>query len=198
VKAGLIASKEIDQSTTYTLASGGFEELCLTFPCFRFNRISWDSVFRILSYEIPEEKRELRDKLRREVSSWGLGPWHRSFWITPHPIIPSLRRLVSDREEEQYVQAFEATHVFGDSTILIEKVWGIRKLESTYRALFKTWHSILSEQQDKSVKMTRVVTAYVGVLRNDPGLPKKLVGEKWIGFEATALFREIRDILMSL
>ena len=37
--------------------------------------------WRIISYEIPEAKRELRDRLRREMQGWGLGPWHRSFGL---------------------------------------------------------------------------------------------------------------------
>lgn len=181
---------------SYKLTQNGFDTVVLQFPVFRFLKEDWDGVFRILSYEIPEKKRELRDKLRREVASWGLGPWHRSFWLTPHPIIPSLRRLVSASEEEQYVQAFESSHVFGDREILIEKVWEIDKLEAQYRALFKQWHSMLSKDQDKVAKMSQVISSYVEILKIDPGLPKKLLGETWIGFEAVNLFREIRDILL--
>lgn len=191
-KEALIEKRE-DQ---YKLTQNGFDTIVLQFPFFRFLRQEWDGQFRVLSYEIPEKKRELRDKLRREVASWGLGPWHRSFWLTPHPIIPSLRRLVSDTEEEQYVQAFESTHVFGDREILIEKVWSVKQLESKYRSVFKKWHEILSKDQDKVTKMSQVITAYVEILKIDPGLPKKLVGDTWIGFEAVNLFREIRDILL--
>lgn len=196
VTEGLL--KKIDESThSYELTEDGYTAISLTFPTFRFLRSKWDGIFRILSYEIPEKKRELRDKLRREVASWGLGPWHRSFWITPHPIIPSLRKLVSDREEEVYIQAFESTHVFGDQEVLIEKVWSKKTLESKYRTLFKSWHGVLSKDQDKTEKMKQVVSEYVEILKTDPGLPKQLVGENWIGFEAVQLFREIRDILLS-
>ncbi len=199
-KEGLLESHEDNKTNehpSYKLTDAGLKSLTLNFPYFRFTREKWDQVFRILSYEIPEKKRELRDKLRREVASWGLGPWHRSFWLTPHPIIPSLRELVSKKAEEQYIQAFEASHGFGDKDILIEKVWGKSKLENTYRKLFKKWHEILSKDQEKEKKMSLVVSAYIDVLKIDPGLPKELVGEKWIGFEAITLFREIRNILLS-
>jgi phenylacetic acid degradation operon negative regulatory protein len=169
----------------------------LRFPFFRFTKERWDNQFRILSYEIPEKKRELRDRLRREVSGWGLGPWHRSFWITPHPIIAPLRRLIEQKEEEKFVQAFESIHVFGNEEILIEKVWELKKLESQYKSLFKKWHEILSNASDNTLKMTQVFNSYVDVLNTDPGLPKELVGDKWIGFEAINIFHEIRDILTS-
>ena len=192
-------TKRVDQDnkTHCKLTDEGFAELCLRFPFFRFIKHEWDSTFRILSYEIPEKKRELRDKLRRSVSGWGLGPWHRSFWITPHPIIPPLRRLIAQREEEKYVQAFESIHVFGSREVLIEKVWELKKLEAQYKNLFKKWHEILSSPNDNTHRMSSVIDSYVDILNLDPGLPKELVGEKWIGFEAINIFNEIKDILLS-
>ena len=184
-------------SYQYKITDRGFAELCLDFPAFRYMKESWDGKWRILSYEIPEKKRDLRDKLRREVSGWGLGPWHRSFWLTPHPIIDNLKQLVSQKEEEQYIQAFEANHVFGDRDILIEKVWQKSQLDKKYRELFKRWHDILSREGDKVQKYQSVVSEYVKILRQDPGLPAELIGQNWIGFEAFNIFKEIRSILTS-
>lgn len=181
----------------FSLTASGLESLSMDFPFCRFLNRTWDSKWRILSYEIPESKRELRDKLRREVAGWGLGPWHRSFWLTPHPIIDNLRELVFQKEEEKYIQAFEADHVFGDRAILIEKVWQKSSLENTYRELFKQWHLILSGQETKEDKFKKVIRDYITVLRNDPGLPKELIGDNWIGFEANSIFKEIRSILLS-
>ena len=192
-REGLIEKSE----ASYKLTSLGFKELFLRFPFFRFLKEKWDGKWRILSYEIPEKKRDLRDKLRREVAGWGLGPLHRSFWLTPHPIIIELKNLVSGKEEEQYIQAFESDHVFGERKILIEKVWEISELDKKYRAMFKKWHLILSEEQEKTDKLKKVITEYVNLLREDPGLPVELVGESWIGFEAFNIYKEIRGILLT-
>lgn len=185
------------KEVTYRLTEDGYEALCLEFPYFRFLKNTWDGKWRILSYEIPEKKREMRDRLRREVSGWGLGPWHRSFWVTPHPIIPQLQTLISNKDEEKYVQAFESDHVVGNRDVLIEKVWGTKELAADYKKLFKKWHDILSTDQDKIAKMMKVTAEYVSVLRKDPGLPKELVGESWIGFESFSIFKEVRGILLS-
>jgi phenylacetic acid degradation operon negative regulatory protein len=193
-----------DTANEYALTAKGFLELCLNFPFFRYLRENWDGRWRILSYEIPESKRELRDKLRREVAGWGLGPWHRSFWLTPHPIIENLRALVSQKEEEQYIQAFEAEHVFGNKEILIEKVWQKSNLDKRYRELFKEWHEVLSANPEGSnqtdVKLDKfktIVEKYVSIIRDDPGLPSELIGANWIGYEAFNIFKEIRAILLS-
>jgi phenylacetic acid degradation operon negative regulatory protein len=195
LKEGLIEGGEGEKS--YRLTEKGFLELALHFPYVRFLKDKWDGKWRILSYEIPEKKRELRDKLRRQVAGWGLGPWHRSFWLTPHPIISDLRELVFGKEEETYIQAFEADHIFGDREILIEKVWGRSELERKYRELFKKWHIILSQNDDKIAKLSKVSAEYISLLRQDPGLPVELVGSNWIGHEAFSIYKEIRGILLS-
>ncbi|EKE13793.1 MAG: hypothetical protein ACD_12C00813G0002 [uncultured bacterium] len=201
IKESTIEKKEKGEhgglSLQYRLTSKGFTELCLGFPFFRFLREKWDGKLRIISYEIPEKKREIRDRLRREMQGWGLGPWHRSFWLTPHPILSTLKSLTSQKEEEQYIQAFEAVHTFGERAILIEKVWGKSNLDKYYRELFKKWHEILSSDNKKIEKFKKIVSEYVGILRQDPGLPKELIGESWIGFEGWNIFKEIKSILLS-
>ena len=184
-------------SDPYQLTDKGFSELCLEFPFFRFLKEKWDGKWRIISYEIPEKKREIRDRLRREMQGWGPGPWHRSFWLTPHPILPTLKALTSQKEEERYIQAFEADHTFGDREFLIEKVWGKSNLDKSYRELFKKWHEILSSGDEKVEKLKKVIGEYINLLRQDPGLPKELIGESWIGFEGWNIFKEIKSILLS-
>ena len=100
--------------------------------------------------------------------------------------------------EQQYIQAFEADHVFGKQEELIEKVWGKTAREKEYRTLFKEWHKVLSTDKDKIAKMKEVISLYINILKTDPGLPKDLIGETWIGFEAITLFREIRNILLQI
>jgi len=196
IPIGATKGSEVEGSK-YRLTEKGFQSLSLEFPFFRFLKDKWDGRWRVISYEIPEKKREIRDRLRREMQGWGLGPWHRSFWLTPHPILTTLKSLTSQKEEERYIQAFEADHSFGDREILIEKVWGKTNLDKSYRELFKKWHDILSSNDEKLNKFKKVVSFYIDILRQDPGLPKELVGESWIGFEGWNIFKEIKSILLS-
>lgn len=196
VKDGYISETDA-KNGEYILTEQGFDDLSFEFPLFRFLKRKWDRKWRIISYEIPESKREIRDRLRREMQGWGLGPWHRSFWLTPHPVIDALKTLVTGKTEEQYIQAFESDHSFGNRDVLIEKVWGKSALDKKYRELFKKWHEILSKDGDKVEKFRSVINEYITLLRLDPGLPVELMGESWIGYEAMNIFKEIRSILLS-
>ena len=207
IKEGLITKTVFEEKDSlYQLTEKGLLELYLKFPFFRFLKEKWDGKWRIISYEIPETKREIRDRLRREMQGWGLGPWHRSFWLTPHPIISTLKFLTAQKEEEKFIQAFESDYVYGDRDILIEKVWGKANLDKSYRELFKKWHEILSSdvganldspENPKVNKFKKIIAEYINLLRQDPGLPKELVGESWIGFEGWNIFKEIKSILLS-
>lgn len=182
----------------YQITEKGLTELSLYFPYVRFTLFPWDGLYRIITYEIPEKKRALRDSLRREISGWGLGPWHRSFWLTPHPITESLEALISRNDYGEYIQAFEGKPVVGDLKILIEKVWGISEIEKEYRAVFKQWHEFLSDQTlDKPEKMKKIVNKYIEILKKDPGLPQEMVSQNWIGSEAWSIFQEMRRILLA-
>ncbi|MCR4326190.1 MAG: hypothetical protein NUV52_00860 [Candidatus Roizmanbacteria bacterium] len=187
-----------EEEGVYQITDRGMGELALSFPFVRFMMFSWDGKYRIISYEIPEDKRSLRDSLRREISGWGLGPWHRSFWLTPHPVAEAMKKLVEGTPWENYIQMFEGTPTLGDPSILVEKVWNIQKLQEAYKKVFKTWHELLSrEDLSKEAKLAKVVNSYIEVLKTDPGLPKELVGEKWIGKDAFDIFSEMRSILLS-
>lgn len=185
-----------EEKKLYGLTKQGYYSLCIEFPFFRFLNEEWDGVWRVISYEIPERKREIRDRLRREMRGWGLGPWHRSFWLTPHPVIENLRELIFGKEEEKYVQAFESTHVFGDLQLLVEKVWDKSRLTAEYRELFKKWHAIMSADKSNQEKMKELISLYIDVLRIDPGLPKSLIGRDWLGYEAFPIFKRIKQLFL--
>ncbi len=189
---------EKEEEGVYRITEEGIKELSLSFPFVRFSVFGWDGKFRIISYEIPEKKRKLRDSLRREISGWGLGPWHRSFWVTPHPIVNDLELLVKDTNWEPFIQAFEGSHLVGEEKVLVDKVWAVSKLEDVYKGIFKKWHETLSNDGwSKERKMKEVVDSYLDVLKADPGLPKELLqGGKWIGHEAWEIFQEMRNILI--
>ena len=102
------------------------------------------------------------------------------------------------KEEAEYVQAFESTHMFGNMELMIEKVWGKEAIEKNYRELFKDWHATLSKDLTKEAKMREILHSFIKMLRTDPGLPPSLVGKKWISYEAFNIYKEIRGILLAI
>lgn len=46
---------------------------------------SWDGKWRIIMFDIPEEKRQARDSLRHKLANLGFEQFQRSVWIYPYP-----------------------------------------------------------------------------------------------------------------
>ena len=44
----------------------------------------WDQKWRIIMYNIPEEKRQIRDELRKELMWIGFGSLSNGCWVSPN------------------------------------------------------------------------------------------------------------------
>ncbi len=42
----------------------------------------WDGKYRIVIFDIPEQKRVIRNLFRRRLKEWGFRRWQQSVWIT--------------------------------------------------------------------------------------------------------------------
>src|ERR1044072_6474595 len=47
---------------------------------------AWDGRWRVLTYSIPERRREVRDELRKQLTWMGFGPLSSGTWLSPHPL----------------------------------------------------------------------------------------------------------------
>lgn len=54
----------------------------------------WDGAWRILLFDIPENKRKYRDYLRKILKRVGFKELQRSIWIYPYPVPQFLKELV--------------------------------------------------------------------------------------------------------
>ena len=95
-----------------------------------------------ISYEI-RKKRNSRPVATRMRMGFGLA---QIIWITPHPILSTLKSLTSKKKRKIY-SSFRQS-MFGDREILIEKVQN--SFDKSYRELFQKWYEILSSEDEKA------------------------------------------------
>lgn len=57
------------------------------------NDEKWDGMWRILTYDIPEEERSARDAVRRLVKELGMKQLQKSVWITPLPCAEEVKAI---------------------------------------------------------------------------------------------------------
>ena len=90
------------------LTSLGREFILLSQP---EDKIKWDGKWRIVVFDIPENKRSVRDILRGRLKLWGFTPWQQSVWASKKNITNKLRKLIKELEIEDWVLVIESENV---------------------------------------------------------------------------------------
>ncbi|MCR4305793.1 MAG: hypothetical protein NUV73_01785 [Candidatus Daviesbacteria bacterium] len=68
----------------------------------------WDKLYRIVIFDIPENKRGIRDLFRRRLKEWEFKNWQRSVWISKRNVTNKLRKLIKDLGIEKWVAVIES------------------------------------------------------------------------------------------
>lgn len=167
----------------------------------------WDGRWRLFTYVIPEERRAVRDRLRRELVWLGLGPLSRSTWITPRDLADVLRKMSAARGLDGAVALFEARNLGpADDRALVERCWDLRAIDAQYRRFITTVRSrtaslrrrlrsgALSDAGCFAEKIW-LVHDYRKFLFVDPGLPDGLLPPPRPDRDAAAVFRRTYAML---
>ncbi|QSS98872.1 phenylacetic acid degradation operon negative regulatory protein PaaX [Pontibacillus sp. ALD_SL1] len=169
---------------------------------FKLNPETWDGKWRMLFYTIPEEKRNLRDELRKELVWSGFGTMTNSLWISPNQLEEKVYSLVEKYEIEEYVDFFIASYDGPhENQRLVENSWDIGEINEKYNEFIAHYSQkfIIDKNKIKSgamsdaecfVERTKLVHEYRKFLFIDPGLPEELLPEKWYGSYAGSLFSD--------
>ncbi len=174
---------------------------------YRLEPEPWDRRWRLLTYAIPEGRRPMRDRLRRELTWLGLGPLSKSTWVTPRNVGAQLSELARAHGLDGHVAIFEAALLGpGQDRALVRRCWDLQAIAARYRAFtaitrraaatlrLRLRRGTISDAACFAAKI-RLVHEYRKFLFVDPGLPDALLPEDWPGREASRVFREVYRML---
>lgn len=93
-----------------SLSKRGEERLLsLNFDTIIANTDSWDGLWRIVMFDIPEHKRGARDAIRRLLKQLGFKQIQRSVWIHPLPCFEQFQQIRNTYGIDSHLQLAEAT-----------------------------------------------------------------------------------------
>lgn len=105
---GLIEEDKIDAGKVILkLTELGYDALGL-----EFDEKEWDGKWRIVVFDIPENKRSVRRILRSRLKMWEFVPWQKSVWATKRNITEKLKKLIQELEIEDWVAIIESDNIF--------------------------------------------------------------------------------------
>ena len=117
-KRGLILSK----GKNFLLATEGKDEAVVAFIraetiLHSHRQHIWDGKWRIVFFDIPEERRRYRDYLRKTLKLLGFKELQRSIWIYPYLVPSFLKNLLFGEEIRQYVRFVTTEHIDNDQEL---------------------------------------------------------------------------------
>lgn len=208
MKQGWIDSEKKGNKSYYFLTLRGetrMEEAAVRI--FKLMPNDWDGKWRMLMYTIPEEKRQIRDELRKELLWSGFGSFSNGCWISPNNLEKEVNLLIEKYEIQSHVDFFVSSYKGPqEDKSLVEKSWPLQEIEGKYQEFITTYskqyivhQSMISKGQltdeECFVERTKLVHEYRKFLFTDPGLPRELLPEIWNGNHAALLFEQYYKLL---
>ncbi|MEA1928246.1 MAG: PaaX family transcriptional regulator C-terminal domain-containing protein [Candidatus Auribacterota bacterium] len=157
----------------------------------------WDHKWRIIIFDIPEEKKQLRKMLRGFLISIGFGKVQRSVWISPHNLLKIVQRYADKLDLSDYIYLITADTFRGiPEREMAARCWNINSLHQSYLNLINEYqrrkNEALKIKPDSSADKRDMLKAlkirlkwdYNSILNRDPRLPPELLPDHWGGEKA--------------
>lgn len=209
-RQGWLASRKVGNRSYYSMSPRGQRRLNeAAARIYKLgNNADWSGRWCLVSYNIPEEVRSLRDQLRKELNYLGFGMLTTSTWISPNDLADDVREIAEGLEVSRHVEVFSAEHLgYSDPRELVRKCWNLEEINGAYQAFIEDWRpqyeamqrKVAAKQEiadsDCFVEKTQLVHRYRKFLFVDPDVPEELLPDLWLGKEADQLFSDYYTLL---
>ncbi|RZT24116.1 phenylacetic acid degradation operon negative regulatory protein PaaX [Fictibacillus sp. BK138] len=202
-KQGWIAARKQGNKSYYYLTDRGKKRMDEAAKrIFRVQQEPWNGEWLMFTYTIPEEKRSIRDELRKELVWSGFGLLANSFWISPHQSTEQVQLMIDKYQIEDYVHSFTAVYNGpNENEKLVSECWDLNDINTKYNEFIVTYSQKYVIDKNKIekgemtdgecfVERTKLVHEYRKFLFIDPGLPQELLPAEWLGDHAASLFSD--------
>ena len=208
-RAGLLKVRRVGRKSYYSLTEEGHSLLTKGAQrIFERKNTHWDGTWNIVTYSIPEQKRQARDRLRLELTWMGYGSLSEATWISPYDLTKEVENLADRLQVKDYVQIFQArSQGFTDPKKIVSLGWDLSRIHEKYASFIEKYQPKLEghlrrlrasapiEPSECFVERFSLIHEYRKLPFFDPDLPTELLPENWLRPKAAALFREYRDLL---
>lgn len=197
IKTGFIERVEKNGEVYIRLTSQGNKRMVREFPLLSFQKRKWDKKWRFVIFDIQEVNKNAREGLRKKLKELGFGMIQKSVFISPHDVIKDLLEFIENLRLGESVYAFEtSTLAVGDIRELANKVWKLDALNEKYKYIVsqaqEIKNSYLTTTRDRINWLNKSLKSkYLGILLQDPFLPKEMLPFDWLGYRARKLIKNL-------
>ena len=148
----------------------------------------------LLSYSVPESRRDLRHRVRARLTWAGFGGLRDGVWIAPGTVDVAAVLGRSDLADvAELADAFAARVLPGtDVDRLVHRAWDVPAVRDAHDWFIDTW-SRPPHVNGSLAQLTLLGADWLWLLRTDPGLPAAHLGPDWPAPVSSATYRRVLD-----
>ncbi|GAC1498961.1 MAG: PaaX family transcriptional regulator C-terminal domain-containing protein [Vulcanimicrobiaceae bacterium] len=199
---GWLRARRSAHRAFYALTPRGLDRVRAVAPRLYTPADEWDGRWRILVYSIVEARRDVRDRLRKELTLLGFAPLSPGVWLSPHAAAADLRALLASAPPDRAHFFFgEYTGPLDDRTLL-QRHWDLDEIAARYEAFKRVYEQRMQRaiahgfrEEHAFAERLTLVQDFRRFLYLDPGLPGALLPPHWPGTDASRIFREYHALL---
>lgn len=132
----------------------------------------WDEKWRVVSFDIPEKNRKLRDKIRYSLRQLGLKNLQRSLWISPLPVDKFSDRIRKKLDDPRRLVILVGELKGVSSKKLVQRLWNLNAWRDKAMKLLD-----LMEEVDKID--TKLEKKFWSLALDHPKIPIGLLPNNW-------------------
>jgi len=158
------------------LTSQGNSQLERSFPLYKLQNKKWDGHWRLVTFDIQESHKRIRDLLRRKLQSLNFAKFQKSIYISPHNFAEDLLEFLKFHHFHQQAFILEVNHKYlPHPKEFSASLWPINQLQDKYQLLLDK----LNQKSITQIDINKISDQYLGLLCQDPHLPKELLPHNW-------------------
>lgn len=191
---GWVEPRRVGRYAAYRLTARGEDRLEeAAARIYRLRASAWDGCWRLLVS--PGLAR--RPAAARALRWMGFGRLSGDTWVSPHDHGGRLQALLDEHDlgdALRFVSAPSDADPERDRQI-VATAWDLAALRAAQADFVARWRAVRPAGEPRAAFVTRVnlVHDWRAFLHLDPGLPRSLLPDDWLGDEAAACFREVYE-----
>ncbi|TCP56472.1 PaaX family transcriptional regulator [Tamaricihabitans halophyticus] len=151
----------------------------------------WPGDWLVLLVSVPETKRELRHRLRTQLSWAGFGSPEAGVWVSPDTSrADEAGDILRELELADDAMSFTASYgPIGSQHAMVARAWDLSDLEARYERFIAEFDNREpADDEDALRAQTKLVHEWRRFPFLDPQLPAELLPANWSGTQAAELF----------
>lgn len=151
----------------------------------------------ILSYSVPESRRDFRHRVRATLTWAGFGGLRDGVWIAPGRVdVASVLADAGLAEVAALGEWFAASPLPAVRVeAFIHRAWPVEHIRRCHEGFIQAWRAG-PPGADPLAEITQLGADWLHVLRADPGLPARHLGADWPAAQSAAVYRRAYDALL--